>query len=33
MYERGGSAVAMLFWSSLSQANEVIPASQLYPAP
>lgn len=31
-YENGGGAVAKLSWSSSSQAKEIIPQSQLYPA-
>jgi hypothetical protein len=30
-YENGGNAVAKLLWSSVDQAKEVIPSSQLYP--
>jgi uncharacterized repeat protein (TIGR03806 family) len=32
-YENGGSAMAMLSWSSLSTAKAVIPQTQLYPVP
>jgi hypothetical protein len=31
-YENGGGAVSKLSWSSSSQAKEIIPQSQLYPA-
>jgi glucose/arabinose dehydrogenase len=31
-YENGGLASAQLYWSSVSQANQIIPTSQLYPA-
>ncbi len=31
-YENGGGAVAKLSWSSTSQAKQIIPQSQLYPA-
>ena len=31
-YEAGGNAVAQLAWSSASQAKQVVPASQLFPA-
>jgi hypothetical protein len=31
-YERGGGATAKLYWQSASQAQEIVPASQLYPA-
>lgn len=31
-YERSGGAVARLSWSSSTQAKQIIPASQLYPA-
>jgi hypothetical protein len=31
-YENGGGAMAKLLWSSPSQAKEIIPQSQLYPA-
>ena len=32
-YENGGGAVARLLWSSPSQTRQVIPQTQLYPAP
>ncbi|CAA9288746.1 MAG: hypothetical protein AVDCRST_MAG93-3735, partial [uncultured Chloroflexia bacterium] len=31
-YENGGGAVAKLWWSSASQAKQIIPQNRLYPA-